>query len=55
MNEKRSWPNEEHYKILMADDTEGWRILDAYLPAVQTDEQEFFMRRLHEKIATSNG
>jgi hypothetical protein len=46
----RTWPNEEHYRLLADGTLEQLHNMYAFLPSVETYDQEYFMRLLREKI-----
>jgi hypothetical protein len=50
MSDARSWPTDNHYRLLRDGTLEQWDNLYAFLPSVQTEDQDYFMRKLATKI-----
>lgn len=50
MKDNRTWPNEEHYRLLAVGTLEQLHNMYAFLPSIETKDQEYFMRQLREKI-----
>ena len=52
MSGDRSWPNENHYQVLQDGSLAQLENLYAFLPAVQTEDQDYYMRQLAAKLRT---
>ena len=50
MSDVRSWPNENHYRLLRSGTLDQLHSLYAYLPAAETPDQDYFMQKLAAKI-----